>query len=65
MRRARTRRDHVGADRLSYFYRVLSHEPAALESFRGLVMRTIKTSSGTEIVLDGDLLAVVKASTGK
>jgi hypothetical protein len=35
-------------------------EPAALRELRGLVMRTIKTSSGTEIVLDGDLLAVIE-----
>ena len=42
------------------FLEMHSDEESAVRSFGGLTMRTIKTTTGAEIALDGDLLAVME-----
>ena len=44
-----------------HFIELHADEAAAVGSFGGMSMRTITTSSGTKISLDGDLLAVLEA----
>ena len=43
------------------FIEIHADEPSARQELRGVAMRTIKTTTGAEITLDGDLLAVMEA----
>ena len=43
------------------FIEIHADEPSALAELRGLDMRTIKTTTGAPITLDGDLLAIMEA----
>ena len=42
------------------FLEIHADEASALKSFGALAMRTIKTTTGAEIALDGDLLAIME-----
>ena len=43
------------------FIDIHADEPTAVKSFGAVTMRTIKTTTGATITLDGDLLAVMEA----
>ena len=42
------------------FLEIHPDEASAVQSFGGLSMRTIKTTTGADIALDGDLLAIME-----
>jgi hypothetical protein len=61
LRRAEARRDDAHPDRGAELHRDSPRRAERRPQLRGLDMRTIKTTTGTPIALDGDLLAVMEA----
>src|SRR3954467_14600542 len=59
--RAEARRDDALDDGRPQLPRDSRRRTDSAQELRGMTMRTIKTTSGTEIQLDGDLLAVMEA----
>src|SRR3954447_15949828 len=59
--RAEARRDHADHDRRAELHRDTRRRAGRRQKLRGVAMRTIKTTSGVGITLDGDLLAVMEA----
>ena len=56
-KRVETMLTMTGAHNFIQFH---ADEPSAIDELRGVAMRTIKTTTGAEIPLDGDLLAVME-----
>src|SRR3954451_7921740 len=61
VRRPEARRDDADDDRRAELHRDSRRRAERRQELRGLAMRTIKTTTGAEIALDGDLLAVMEA----
>ena len=59
-RRAEARRDDADDDRRAQLPRDASRRSRRGEELRGLAMRTIRTTTGADITLDGDLLAIME-----
>ena len=59
--RPETRRDDADDDRRAELHRDPRRRAERRQELRGLAMRTIKTTTGAAITLDGDLLAVMEA----
>src|SRR5207302_1432674 len=55
------RRDDAHDDRRAEFSRSPSEPRRRARQLQGLIMRTIQTTAGTNIELDGDMLAVMEA----
>jgi hypothetical protein len=60
VRRAEARRDDADDDRRAEFPRDSRRRAVGHEELRSLAMRTIKTTTGASIPLDGDLLAIME-----
>src|SRR5690606_8110933 len=59
-RRAEAGRDHVDDDRGAQLPPDVSGRSQRRAELRGLIMRSIKTTTGTAIALDNDLLAILE-----
>ena len=59
--RPEARRDHADDDRSAEFPRHSRRRAVGHEELRSLAMRTIKTTTGASVPLDGDLLAIMEA----
>ena len=60
VRRPEARRDDADDDRRAELHRDPRRRAERRQELRGLAMRTIKTTTGAPITLDGDLLAVME-----
>ena len=61
LRRPEARRDDADDDRRAELHRDPRRRAERRQELRGLAMRTIKTTTGATITLDGDLLAIMEA----
>ena len=60
VRRAEARRNHADDDRSAELPRDSRRRAVGHEELRSLAMRTIKTTTGASVPLDGDLLAIME-----